>query len=97
MTFGTFEQPQKFNCVAKGCKWEEKTVKVDYMFFGAGMSNPEAMNPVMCAQRCALDVNCGAFEYDSTPQTNYCVWWGVDKCDVGHPNATNNFMGKSKQ
>merc|ERR1712038_86517 len=74
--------------------WEEKTVNVDYMFYGAGMGNPEAMNPVMCAQRCALDVHCGAFEYDFTPETNYCVWWDVGACDVGHPNATNNFCAK---
>ena len=82
MAFGTSDDPLTFNCKVKGCKWSDYVVHKDWMFYGAGMGNPEAMNPMVCAQRCALDINCGAFEYDTTKKgTNYCSWWKVGVCD----------------
>ena len=85
MTFGTINDSLTFECNVGGCQWEDSVVHDDWMFYGAGIGNPEAMNPMMCAQRCALDINCGAFEYDtdSRTKTNYCSWWKVGICDKG--------------
>ena len=90
MTFGTPDDPRTFNCKVKGCKWSDYVVHKEWMFYGAGIGNPEAMNPMVCAQRCALDINCGAFEYDTTKKgTNYCSWWKVGVCDQkGQGNET---------
>lgn len=85
MAFGTDRDVLRFNCSVLGCRWNETVVHDDWMIYGAGIGNPAAMNPMICAQRCALDVNCGAFEYDmeSNKKTNYCSWWSVGACDEG--------------
>ena len=89
MTFGTIDDTKTFDCSVKGCIWNETEVHTDWMLYGSGLGNPEAMNPVICAQRCALDINCGAFEYDSNVGIyaaggdNYCSWWAVGVCDKG--------------
>merc|ERR1712055_669640 len=61
--FGTWNDMQTYDCNIKGCKWSEFVVHDDWMFYGAGWGNQEAMNPMACAKRCALDVECGSFEF----------------------------------
>ena len=72
----------KYDCNALGCSWADNVVHEDWMFYGAGWGNPEAMDPTICAKRCALDINCAAFEYvvDEHKNTNYCSWWRVGSC-----------------
>lgn len=83
MFFGTFEDQKTFRCDIAGCKWDEATVHADWMFYGAGLGNLAASSPIACALSCALDVNCGSFEYDWSPKgVNYCSWWKVGKCNT---------------
>merc|ERR1719402_479028 len=55
MIFGTDEDWQTYRCNIKGCLWNETTVHIDWMFYGAGDGNPEAKDANECAKRCALD------------------------------------------
>jgi len=87
--FGTFEDQKTFRCDIAGCKWAEATVHADWMFYGAGSENIYANNPEACAASCALDVNCGSFEYDISPLgVPYCSWWKLDKCNTPMTDAS---------